>query len=95
MEPEKQSKLIEQDIKEYTKLKRIAQSADFDEYRNLVLDLACKKIFGAFTGDTIKDWDGFLKTRAEVVGLLLPLQEIVSAEAQIKRLREQLDTYYN
>lgn len=91
---EKPVEAIERDIKEFNKLKKIAQSADFEEYRNLVLDMTAKKMFNAFMPNTIKDWGDFDRTRAEITALLLPLQEIVSADAHAKRLREQLDGYY-
>lgn len=89
-----QKKAIEQDIQSYSKLKKISQAADFDEYRELVLDLTAKDVFNAFMPGKIKSWEDFIETRARVTALLLPLQEVVSADAQIKRLRDQLEQYY-
>lgn len=94
MEEEKQKKAVEQDIRAYSKLKQISQAEGFEDYRELVLDLTAKEMFNAFMPNTIKSWDNFVESRAKITALLLPLQEVLSAEGNIKRLREHLNTYY-
>lgn len=94
-EQEQYKKGIEDDLKAYKKLEKINNSDEFNDFFNLQVDTASKKIMTAFTGDGPKDWDAFCKLRGEVVGILYPMQQIRGAKAVQAQLKEQLNTYYN
>jgi hypothetical protein len=85
---------IEKDLKGLAKLRKIDQSQEFNDYFDFVLDTVSKKMFTAFTGDNVKTWDDFLKIRGEVVAYLYPIQEVRSAEAVEKQLKERLNSFY-
>jgi hypothetical protein len=85
---------MESDLKALSKLRKIDQSQEFNDYFDLILDTAAKKMFTAFVGDNVKTWDDFLKVRGEVVAYLFPIQEVRGADAMEKQIKEQLNSYY-
>lgn len=97
MDPElkKQVEAVEEDMKGYSKLKKLAKSEDINQLMDLLIKTAGQKMVWAFTGDNIKDWNDFCKVRGEIISYLYPIQEIRSADAMEKHLKEQLDSYYN
>lgn len=91
----KQAKALEEDAKVYAKLKKLSTNPEVNELIDLFIKTASEKMVWAFTGDNIKSWDDFCKTRGEVVAYLYPIQEVRSAAAMEEHIRKQLDTYYN
>lgn len=93
---------VEQGLKDqqkaYQKLKKIADSPEFKEFFDFQLKTVADKMLWAFTtgkdGDNIKTWDDFCKVRGEIVARLHPIQEVYGAEAMLKYLSNQLNTYY-
>lgn len=86
-------------IKAYTRLKRIADSPEFQDYFQFQLKTAADKMIWAFTtgknGDNVQNWDDFCKVRGEIVSRLHGIQEVMGAEAMETYLKQQLDNYYN
>lgn len=91
----KQAQAIQDDIKHYKKLDAINTSPEFDEFFNLQIETAAKKMLACFTGAGPANWEEFCKLRGEVVAYLYPIQEIRGTKAMIQTLTEQLNTYYN
>ena len=91
-------KALEEQIKAYTKLKKISNSDEFKEYFEFLIKITADKMLWAFTtgknGDNIKNWDDFCKVRGEIIARLQPVQEIYGAESITKTLKDQLDNYY-
>lgn len=90
-----QAKALKEDMKVYSKLKKLSNSAEVNELIDLFIRTASQKMVWSFTGDNIKSWDQFCKVRGEIVAYLFPIQEIRSAEAMEKHIKEQLDSFYN
>ena len=85
---------LNEQLKLYSKLRKINGSAEFNDFFDLIINTAANKMIWAFTGDNIKTMDDFYKVRGEVISYLYPIQEIKGADAMSKQLREQLSQYY-
>lgn len=91
---DKQAEALIEDMKAYSKLKKLSKNDELNEFMDLLVRTASQKMVWAFTGDNIKSWDDFCKVRGEIVSYLFPIQEVRGAEAMEKHIKQQLDTYY-
>lgn len=98
MDEGKRAKLHEkglrEDIKAYSKLKKLSNSDEIAEFMDLLIKTAAQKMVWSFTADNVKNWDDFCKVRGEIVSYLYPIQEIQGAGTMEKHLKEQLDSFY-
>lgn len=94
MDVDKQ-KALDDEIKSYSKLERINDSAEFNDFFALQIDTVTQKMLTLFTGKGPGNWDEFCRIRGEIVAMLYPIQQIRGAKVVKRQLREQLDTYYN
>lgn len=90
---------LEDDLKQYKKLKAISNSDEFKTYFEFLLKTASEKMVWAFTtgkdGDNIKNWEDFCKVKGEITARLHPIQEVMGAQAMIDHLTNQLKQFYN
>lgn len=95
MEQEDQKKAFNDELRAYKKLDKINGSAEFDAFFDLQVDTVVKKMLDCFTEKGPVDWNEFCKLRGEVVGILYPIQQVRGANFMVKKLKEQLEIYYN
>lgn len=99
MEDDKKAKQYEdalkEDIKAYKKLDKINGSDEFNDFFAFQITTVTKKIMDCFAGEGPKNWDEFCKLRGEVIGILLPIQQVRGAKVVSDQLQQQLDTMYN
>lgn len=86
---------LEQDLKNYTKLDKINGSEEFEAFFDLQMDLVVKKMLECFTGKGPQTYDEFSRIRGEVLGMLVPIQQVRGAKFLKKQIKQQLDEYYN
>lgn len=92
---EKAKQALKDDIKNYSSLKAINKSEEFNTFFDLQIKTVAHKMMSLFTGNGPKDWDEFCRIRGEVIAALYPIQEVRGAESMIKHLTEQLNQLYN
>lgn len=95
MDESKHEEALKEDLKAYKKLEKINKSAEFDDYFQYQITQTVQKMLKLFTEDGPKNWDEYCKLRGEVLGMLVPIQQIRGAKFVAQKLQEQLDTYYN
>lgn len=86
---------LEQELKSYSKLDKINNSDEFNDFFDLQVDTVTKKMLDCFTGTGPQSYDEFCRIRGEVIGILYPMQQVRGAKVIKKQIREQLNDYYN
>lgn len=91
-------KELEEQTKALNKLKKIADSDEFKEYFEHLMETVAYKMVWAFMStkgeDNVKTYDDFCRVRGEVVASLATIMEINGAEAMIAVVKKQLDESY-
>lgn len=95
MDDQKQKEAWQEDLKAYKKLDKINNSAEFDDFFQYQITQVVQKMLSVFSGKGPANWDEFCRLRGEVLGMLVPIQQVRGAKYVAKQLQEQIDTYYN
>lgn len=89
---------LQEQIKAYKKLQKIAESQEFQDYFDFQMKTVADKMLWSFTtgkdGDNVKNWDDFCRVRGEIVARLQPLQDVYGSKQMVNYLKQQLDMYY-
>lgn len=86
---------LKQDLKAYKKLDSINNSPEFDSFFQYQITQVVQKMLKMFTESGPKTWDEFCRLRGEVLGALVPIQQVRGAKYVAKQLQDQLDQMYN
>ena len=86
---------LKDEMKVYSKLEKINNSEEFNDFFDLQIDTVVKKMLTCFTGTGPQNWDEFCRIRGEVIGVLFPIQQIRGAKYMKTQLKSQIDEYYN
>ena len=94
-DPHQLKESMEAELKSYSKLEKINKSDEFNDFFDLQMDTAVQKMLSVFTGKGPANWEEFARVRGEVIGILVPIQQIRGAKFVKKKIQEQLTEYYN
>jgi hypothetical protein len=86
---------VQKELNAYKELNRLNKSGEFDVYVETIIKLCTLKMVDAFIGDKVETLEDFLALKGEVSGLLLPIQDVRSADALQKKLQENLNDWYS
>lgn len=85
---------VQKELNAYKELNRLNKSGEFDVYVDTIIKLCTVKMVDAFIGDKVKTFEDYLALKGEITGLLLPIQDVRSAEALQSKLQESLNEWY-
>lgn len=91
----KQAQATKDEIKSYKKLEKINKSQEFNDFFDMQVVEAARKMIAAFSGEGPKDWEEFCRVRGEVIGILYPIQQVRGAKFVVKQLEGKLNEWYN
>lgn len=94
-EPLPQDEALKEDLKAWTELDKINQSAEFNTFFDLQVNTIVNKMLACFSGKGPENWDEFCKIRGEVVATLSPIQYIRDSTAMKAKIKEQINQIYN
>lgn len=97
---DKQQEAVQENLRAYKKLSKINKSDEFDDFFQYQVTQVVQKMLSCFTqpgekSPAPKNWDEFCILRGEILGMLIPMQQIRGADFIVKQLQEQIDNMYN